>query len=642
MFDLFRSRQKAMRYLLGGILMIVAVSMVVTLIPGYGSSSGVSADDNVIAQVGSQKVTTQDVMRQMQQITRGGQVPPQLLQTYIPQVVDRMIEQRAMNYEFEREGLKATDDEVINVLQAEFGQFFQDGKLAKDQLEAMLAQQGMTLDDVIAEAKGQVLFVKIQNMAYAATVVTPAEIDRALAQKYDRAKIEYIAFTPAKFRDEVKITPDEIKAYYDKNKGQYMSPEKRTFQVLVLDQDKVQQGIQVTDAQLRAAYSTNMDNFRTPDRVHVRHIMFKTTEKSDAEKKQILAKAEDVLKQIKAGADFGEMAKKYSDDSANAPKGGDLDWVARGQTDPSFEKVIFSLPTGQMSGVVTTPYSYDIVQVLAHEPARVKPFDEVKATLTDQLKKEQLSDRMQQIADQAHAALVKSPGSADAIAKQFGIDVVTVTKGAAGEPIPTLGVSPEIDGALNQMKVNDVSDILTLPANRFALVVLKEKIPPAPQSLQEVEAKIKDRLTDDKVNLLAQQKAKEASDKIRGGEDFDKVAKSMKLEVKQPASFTHDDSVEGLGSALYLEDAFKKPVGTVVGPVNVMANNIVYKVLDQQKVDISKIPQERQAIAEQLKKKMAAQTYELFMDSVMSRLVAEGKVKKHDDVLKRLMASLRE
>lgn len=642
MFDLFRSRQKAMRYLLGGILTIVAVSMVITLIPGYGTSSGVSANDNVIAEIGTHKVTTEDVMRQMQQITRGGQMPPQLMQTYIPQVVDRMIEQRALNYEFEREGLKATDDEVIAALQAEFSQFYQDGKLMKDQLAAVLAQEGQTLDDAIEEAKGQVLFIKIQNMTYAATVVTPAEIDQALAQKYDRAKIKYIAFTPAKFRDEVKVTPEEIKAYYESHKGFYMSPEKRTFQVLVIDQDKVQQGIQITDAQLRAAYSASMDNFRTPERVHVRHILFKTTDKSDAEKKQILAKAQDVLKQIKGGADFAEMAKKNSDDSGNAQKGGDLDWVARGQTVPEFEKVAFGLQPGQMSDVITTPYGYHIVQVLAHEPARVKPFDEVKAALTDDLKKQQLTDRMQQIADQAHAALVKSPGSADAVAKQFGIDVVTVTKGGAGEPIPTLGVSPEIDGALNQMKNNDVSDILTLPANRLALVVLDNKFPPVPQTLEEVQAKVKDRVVDDKANQLSQQKAKEAADKIRGGEDLDKVAKSLKLEVKDPPAFTHNDSVEGLGSANYLEDAFKKPVGTVVGPVNVMQNNIVYQVIDQQKVDITKIPQERQAIAEQLKKKKAAMTYELFMDSVMNRLVAEGKVKKHDDVLKRLLASLRQ
>ena len=144
---------------------------------------------------------------------------------------------------------------------------------------------------------------------------------------------------------------------------QYQNPEKRSFQVVVIDQDKVQQGMTVTDAQLHAAYSANMDNFRTPERVHLRHIMFKTTDKTDAEKKQILAKAQDVLKQLKGGADFAELAKKYSDDSANAPKGGDLDWVVKGQMVPEMEKVAFSLQPNQISDVITTPYGYDILQI---------------------------------------------------------------------------------------------------------------------------------------------------------------------------------------------------------------------------------------------------------------------------------------
>jgi len=642
MFDLFRSRQKAMRYLLVGILSIVAISMVVTLIPGYGSSSGASANDSVIADIGPHKLTVQEVTQRMQALAQGGQIPPQMMQTYLPQMIDQMLEQRAVNYEFERLGLKATDDEVVTVLQAQFSQFFQNGQLMKDQLSMALAQNGQTLDDAIELAKGQVLFNKISNLAYETTVVSPKEIDEELSRKYERAKIKYIPFTPAKLRDQVKVTPEEIKAYYDAHKVQYLSPEKRSFQVIVIDQDKVAQNTVVTDVQLRAAYSASMDNFRTPERVHLRHILFKTTDKSDADKAKTLAKAQDVLKQIRGGADFGEMAKKYSDDTANAPKGGDLDWVAKGQMVPELERVAFALKPNQISDVVTTPYGYDIVQLLAHEPARVKPFDEVKASLTDQLKNQDVSDHMTETADNVHAALEKSPATADAIAKQNNLDIVSVTKAAAGDAVPTLGVSPEIDGAVASLKNGDVSPVLTLPANRLAIVVLKDKTPPAVQDLQEVEGKVRDRIIDDKSNLLAQDKAKEAAQKIRGGEAIDKVAKSMKLDVTESNSFGRADSVEGLGTAAYLDDAFTKPVGTVVGPVNVMGRMIVYQVVDQQKVDVSKLPQEREAIAQMIKQRKGRELYGLFMDSVMTRLVAEGKVKRHDDVVRRLMASFRQ
>jgi peptidyl-prolyl cis-trans isomerase D len=642
MFDLFRSRQKAMRYLLGAILTVVAVSMVITLIPGYGTSNGTSANDTVIAEIGSDKLTTQDVMTQINNVLRGQQLPAAMLQTYIPQMVDRMIQQRALNYEFSREGLTVTDGELIDVLQAEYGQFFQNGVFMKDQLAAALAQEGQTLQDAIDMARGQVMYNKISNLDFEATVVSPKEIDAELERKYEHAKIEYIAFTPAKFRDQVKITPEDIKAYYDAHKMQYQNPEKRSFQVVVIDQDKVEKGMTVTDAQLHAAYSASMDNFRTPERVHVRHIMFKTTDKSDAEKKQILAKAQDALKQLRAGADFAELAKKDSDDTANAQKGGDLDWVVKGQTVPEFEHAAFSLKDNQISDIITTPYSYDIIQVLAHEPARVKPFDEVKAAITDDLKKQNLTDKMQETADKVHQALVKAPGSADAIAKQYGLDVVTVTKAASGEAIPTLGVSPEVDGAVAQMKKNDVSDVLTLPADRLAVVVLNDKFPPAVADMKDVEGKIRDALIDQKSQLMAQDKAKEAAGKIQGGEDMDKVAKAMKLEVTQSTNFGHADSVEGLGSATYLDDAFKKPVGTVVGPTNIMGRWVVYKIEDQQRVDVSKLPAERAAIAHSLRERKGAQVMALFMDSVVTRLAEEGKVKKHEDVLKRLIAQYRQ
>src|SRR5262249_680213 len=153
--------------------------------------------------------------------------------------------------------------------------------------------------------------------------------------------------------------------------------------------------IQVSDQQLRAAYSASMDNFRVPERVHARHILIKTVDKNDAEKKQLLAKAQDVLKQIKAGGDFGELAKKYSDDTGNAAKGGYRDWFVKGQMVPEFEKVAFSLKPKEVSDIVTTTYGYHIVQVLEHEQAHVKPFDEVKTALADELKKQGLSEKMQ-------------------------------------------------------------------------------------------------------------------------------------------------------------------------------------------------------------------------------------------------------
>ena len=91
-----------------------------------------------------------------------------------------------------------------------------------------------------------------------------------------------------------------------------------------------------------------------PERVKARHILIKTQGKSDAEKKAALAKAQDLLKQLKAGADFSELAKKIPTIPSNAPKGGDLGWFVRGQMVPEFDKAAFALKPGELSGIVTT------------------------------------------------------------------------------------------------------------------------------------------------------------------------------------------------------------------------------------------------------------------------------------------------
>ena len=641
MFDLFRSRQKAVRYTLTAILGVIALSMVVTLIPGFGSNTPKIDDGSILAEIGNKKITAQEAAQRAQRIMRGNQMPPEMIDVYMPQFIEGMIQQEALVYEFERMGLKATDEEVLDEMKIEYQQFFQNGVFTgKAQLEAMLAQEGLTLQDAVDLSRNGVLYSKIQNLAFNSAVATPKEVDDELRRRFERSKIEYIAFPPAKFKDQAKVTPEEMKAYYDSHKAQYSTPEKRSFQVVVIDQDKLEKSINVTDAQLRQAYAANMDNFRTPERVHARHILVKTTDKSDAEKKQLLAKAQDLLKQVKNGGNFAEIAKKSSDDTGSGEKGGDLGWIVRGQMVPEFEKSVFSLKPSEISDIVTTTYGYHIIQVLEREPARVKPFDEVKAALTDDLRKQQVSDKMQSTADQVHAALEKAPGTAAQVAAQFGVEVVNVDKAAAGTAIPELGVSPEVDAAVNGLAPNGVSQALVLPSNRIAVVVVKEKIPSRPADFADVQNQVRDSLLDNKTITLAQEKAKEAADKAKAGGDLKTIAKSMKLEATESAEFGRNDSVEGLGHAALVPDAFLKPTGTVIGPVPVQGRTVVYKILDRKEADITGHQAERGAIMTELKRRKANADFALFEDSVLNKLQAEGKVKVNNDAIKRLIATL--
>src|SRR6185503_1672794 len=237
--------------------------------------------------------------------------------------------------------------------------------------------------------------------------------------------------------------------------------------------------------------------------------------------------------------------------------------------------------------------------------ARVKPFDEVKDSIADQLKKQGVNDKMQAAMDQARAALLKAPGSAADVAKQFDLELVTAKDLAAGEAIPSIGVSPVISGAVTGMKPNTVSDVLVVPGNKLALVVLNGITPPRPAEFADVEAKVRDLYVTSESTRLADVAAKNAGERAHAGEDLAAIAKSEKLEATTSGEITANDSITGLGPAAELPDIFIKPVNSLIGPVAIEGRNIIYKIVDRQTPDPNNFSNERDAAIQELKQQKA-------------------------------------
>lgn len=639
MFNLFRSQQKASRYLLGGIMLILAASML-TYLTQTGLTT--SADnDTVLAEVGPEKVTVAETQAIIDRGVRSNQLPEANVQAMLPTFVDQMLQQKAALYVFGQQGLKVSDEEVLAALMDSYPQFFANGKLTqKDQLEQQLAAQGLTLADAVDSMRDQLMMRKIQNMVYNTVVVTPQEVDAAIIKKHQKAKITYVAFPAAKFRDSVKPTAEEVRKFFEDNKAGYSTPEKRSFQAVLIDPIKVADSVTVSDAQLHQAYASSMDNFRTPERVKVRHILFMTQGKPDDVKKAQLAKAQSVLKQLRAGADFAEMAKKNSEDPGSASKGGDLGYIVRGQTVPEFEKTAFNAKINDISDIITTEYGYHIIQVQEKQAARVVPFEEVKDKIADELKKQIAAEKVQKLADDAHAALVKDPGAAADVAKQFGLELVTAST-SQGQAIPNLGVAPEIDGVLSNMKPKEVSAPIQLMGDRVAIVVFNERIPPKPSEFKDVEAQVREAYVNATARKLAGEAAKTLSEKAKAGGDLTALAKADKLEAVT-SEFGMNDSVEGLGQATLVLDSFLQPVGSVIGPAPIEGRDIVYKIDSRQSPDVKDYANERETEAAELKKQKGRDQFDLVMDSIVAQLRAEKKVVYHEDTLKKLAASYRQ
>lgn len=635
MFDLFRSRAKAVRILLGGMLGVIALSMLVYLIPGTGMTTAADSGDQVVADIGKSSVTVAEIQQQLRNALQNQRLPPDLAATYIPQLVDQAIAERAVSFEAQQLGIRISDRDLANTLRS-----FPFSRSQDEYRQYIEQQLGTTIPEFEDNVRQKNYEDTLQMIAEEGIIVTPAEAEDEYRKRNEKIKVDYIGFDPSKMVGTIKVTPEELSSYFARNRSFYNMGETRSLQLIVADQAKIAETIQVSDAQVQSYYNAHLDQYRTPERVHARHILLKTTGKSKEEVAKIQAQAEDLLKQLKGGANFADLAKKFSQDPGSAPKGGDLDWIARGQMVKNFEDTAFSLKDNELSGVITTEYGFHIVQVLEKQAPHLQTLDEVKNQIVTSLKNQTVFDRMQDLMDQAHAELVKAPQNAQQIAAKFNLSFVNVARWAPGGPLPGLGSDAQVGAAIGTMKPNEVSQVMQV-TNKLALAVLTAIHPPHPAELSEVEATVRGNYLQGRATQLIQEKSAKVAELLKQNPDIKAAAKAVGAEVHSSDFFARSGTVEGIGSANLLSDVFQKPVGAVFGPMSVSGQTVIGKVVDRQPIDQSKFAQDHDSIVLQLKAKKATERQSLLQDSVLSQLIQSGKVKKHQAVIDRLIAQYR-
>jgi parvulin-like peptidyl-prolyl isomerase len=260
----------------------------------------------------------------------------------------------------EGKGLAITAAEVIQAIQDNLGtRTAQLKSVDAGQLKSII-EQGATQ---LAERK-----LLLAAAAGAKTVVPAEEVDKALQAQYAQAGGEP-AFLEALKGAEISI--DHVK--------------KSVQETLVIN--KYLEGIaagkaKVTEEDIRKAYQEETAGDKTAS---VRHILLLTQGKTEAEKAEARKKIEDILVKAKAGEDFAALAKQFSEDPGSKDNGGLYENFGRGQMVKPFEDAAFSVPVGQISGVVETSYGYHILQVVDRKK-ETRSFEEVRAEIESRLK----------------------------------------------------------------------------------------------------------------------------------------------------------------------------------------------------------------------------------------------------------------
>jgi peptidyl-prolyl cis-trans isomerase D len=635
MAGLFDNRQVMTRILFGIIVGVLAVSMLLYLVP-QGPGAGASSTDTV-ATVGGQSITLQEVQQQLAQIEQRGQFPKALESLYAKQILNQMVFDKEIEYEANRLGITVTNEEMSTLIKQLLPTAFNgDSPVGMDQYASQVQQRfQMTVPAFEAAIKKELLGEKFRKLVTDGISASPAELKDQFVYQNQKVKLEYALIKPEDL--EAKITPDEaeLKAAYEKNKTKYQEPERRSVRYALIDINKIRQTAQVSDDDLKRLYQQNIAQFQVPDRVHVEHILLFTRGKTtDAEIAEVKNRAENVLKEVKKGGNFEELAKKYSEDTQTKPKGGDLGWVMHGQTVPEFEKAAFSTPKGGTSDLVKTEFGFHILRVVDKETAHTVPLEEVKPQLLLNARASKADADANALADKVSAAIRKSnKASLDDLAKEFSLDIAETAPVSATEPLLYFGNSTAVKDELFRLRQGEVS--MPVKTDRgYVVLSLKSLVPPHPGTLEEERSKVLADVKREKSVQLAKSKADELEKRVKGSEKFEAAAKALGLEAKTSDPFSRAGSIGGVGSGKQLGAAFQMKPGDVGPVLNLGSNWLVYRVAEKAEPNAEDFEKQKKDLTQQVLQEKRSLAFESFRTALEERLKKEGKLKIMPEKLK--------
>ena len=587
-------------------LAIVVLAFVMLYIPSFLDDSTQGAANNaVVANVEGREITAAQFRRVYQQQmmqyrqSAGANVDERLLkQLGIDQrIVQQMIQEEAALAEAKRLGIKASDAEVRERILS-LPAFQENGQFIGDQrYRQLLRMQNppMRPDEFEDQVRRSIVAEKLQAALTGWITVADADVTAEFKRRNEKVKLAVVNFPADKFRDATVASDDDVAKYFEEHKEGYRIPEKRKVRYVTIDQEALRQNATVTGQQIERYYNDNIQQYSTPEQVRASHILLKTEGKDDAAVKK---QAEDLLAQLKKGANFEELAKKNSQDEGSAVKGGDLDFFGRGAMVPEFDKVAFELQPGQLSDVVKSQFGYHIIKVTDKRPASQKPLSEVRSQIEDTLKYEQAQTAAQKLADQV-AGELKKPADFDSVARARGLHSGESGLFSQDEPIAGIGMAPAVNQAAFELKDGDVSEPLRTPQG-YAFITVTGKQAPYLPKLDEVKAKVRDDVLKQKAVETARQKAAAVAAEMKSG-DFDKAAKSAGLEVKTTDLLSRGTPVADVGVSPALEAAaFTLPAGAVSDPIVTDTGAAIIKVLERKDVAADELAKQKDTLKGEL------------------------------------------
>ena len=639
MLDRMRRHKSWLKWSLG----LVVLTFILFYIPDFlqDSTSAGTSTAEVIADVDGHNVTAGQFRRRYQtqmqayQGAYGATMNEQLLKQLgiDRQVLQQMVDEQASLAEAERQGITVSDEELAQQIFA-IPAFQENGKFAGEQrYEQVLRSQRPPVmkSDFEDNMRHNMMIDRLRAALTDWLSVPDADIERAYRQRNEKVKLQVVSVPASTFRDKVTVTDADVAARHAAHKDEYRIGERRKIRFLLLDVDQVRAKTVIPAADVAKFYNDSIQQYSTAEQIRASHILLKTDGQNDA---AVRTQADGLLAQVKAGADFAELAKKYSEDDGTKALGGDLDYFSHGRMVPEFESVAFAMEPGKPSEIVKTQYGFHIIKLVDKKPATVRSLEDVRTEITEQLK---FQKSQEAVADQSRAlgAKIKKPEDIDRVAKESGLTAADSGFFASGEPVPGIGGAPQVAQEAFKMKDGEVSGALTSPRGPVFITVTGKKEPYVP-ALDEVKDKVREDAITERATALSRERATTVATALRAAKDFAAAAKTAGLEAKDTSLIAREAPIPDIGVNAEVDQvAFSLPVNGVSNPITTTNGTAIIRVAEREEVTPEGFAAAKDAFRRELENEKRGQFFSAYMTKAKEKM----KISVNDDALKRVVGN---
>lgn len=607
MLDFLRKRKRSwiIIFLLGVIILAFIVF--------YGGGKYGDQGSPDVAQVNGEAITEREFETQYQRavdryrdLLKGSLTPEMLKSLNIKHtLLDELIQKRLLLQEARRLGLTVTDNELASFLSSQ-PEFQIGGRFNKERYIDLLRANRLTPAEFEEEQRDDLIIQRLYGLILDSVQVPEAEVRNRYRIEQEKLDLNFIRLPLSQFVSEAKVTDEDIKKFYDRNKETLKEPLKVQVEYRVYPFDQFASSAQVTDKEIENYYQAYRDSkFHTPKQVKLRIISVRITPQADAKQKEAArARANRLLADARSGKDFAALAKKESDDPT-ASKGGEVGWVTQGQLPPALDKVVFSLAKGAISDVIETPGGLQIVKVEDVKEEKTLTLKEASEEITRTLKADKGKIEAAKVADRDREKALTGADFTQLAQDSRVTDHVTGLF-TEGEVLPEIGQNQEFYKTALSLRKNEISPVIE-GSKAYYLLRLKQRKEPAVPPLEAVKADIEKRLKESKAQELMMEKANSLLEQLRKEKDIGKLAKQNGLKLEETGWFLRDapqlpkigelPELKGTGIRVTKENPIAERVYTQKDAAYLFALKDIQPA-DMEQFDKEKVSLMKQALAE--------------------------------------------